>query len=268
LRAFLWTSAGGMRDLNDMLDASGSGWTIREAYGINNSGQIVGEVLNANGDQHAFLLTPVSQRPLLAFTEFNEPAIGANTYTPGGTGEELGFQTVTSATGGVSPLAGVATVGEGGGQRAFSHRSINATTTFDAVDLTASNDIVVSMRLQVANTTYEVGDFVRAYVTNGTDTIDLANLTAAAGADAIDDLAGDGFLFRTAVIPNDWTQATLVITSSSNSTQAAERYDFDSIEFRAIPEPSAWGLAMAAVIAAAAGRIRHRHQQARRAERK
>ena len=96
---------------------------------------------------------------------------------------------------------------------------------------------------------------MRAYVTNGTSTIDLFNYLGTAGADPLDAAAGDGFLFYWTAIPNDWTQATLVITSSSNSTQGAERYDFDRIEFRAVPEPGTWVVALVALAAAVAGRM-------------
>jgi probable HAF family extracellular repeat protein len=50
--AFLWDSSHGMRDLTSLLPA-GSGWTLPVAYGINDSGQIVG-----GGSNGAFLLTP------------------------------------------------------------------------------------------------------------------------------------------------------------------------------------------------------------------
>jgi uncharacterized repeat protein (TIGR01451 family) len=58
-RAFLYTSASGMVDLNNLI-SNGSGWTLRAAYAINDSGQITGEGTNRRGAQHAFLLTPVS----------------------------------------------------------------------------------------------------------------------------------------------------------------------------------------------------------------
>jgi hypothetical protein len=47
----------------------------------------------------------------------------------------------------------------------------------------------------------------------------------------LDDLAGDGYFSYSTEIPDDWATAILVIASSSNSSQGAERYDFDSIEF-------------------------------------
>ena len=51
--AFLY-DGGNMIDLNTLLP-TGSGWVLRQAYGINDSGQIVGEGYNLNGGSRAFL---------------------------------------------------------------------------------------------------------------------------------------------------------------------------------------------------------------------
>ncbi len=56
--AMIWTSAGGMKDLNSLIPAS-SGWVLINANAINNLGQITGYGL-INGRNHAFLLTPVN----------------------------------------------------------------------------------------------------------------------------------------------------------------------------------------------------------------
>lgn len=53
---------GSMVDLNDELDSTGLGWELLEAYGINNSGQIVGLGV-FQGYDHIFLLTPTTQLP-------------------------------------------------------------------------------------------------------------------------------------------------------------------------------------------------------------
>jgi probable HAF family extracellular repeat protein len=60
--AFLWTPELGMRDLNDLVDASAAGWTLTEAWAINNAGQIVGFGQHG-GDltRVPFLLTPVPE---------------------------------------------------------------------------------------------------------------------------------------------------------------------------------------------------------------
>ncbi|HEX8335291.1 MAG TPA: Calx-beta domain-containing protein, partial [Pyrinomonadaceae bacterium] len=60
-RAFIWTSANGMQNLNDVVP--GTGWTFREARAVNNRGQIVGTGLNPDGKVHAFLLTPTNVGP-------------------------------------------------------------------------------------------------------------------------------------------------------------------------------------------------------------
>lgn len=55
-RAFVWR-AGRMADLNDLIPPD-SGWTLAEAQGINDRGQIVGMGTH-NRQQRAFLLTPL-----------------------------------------------------------------------------------------------------------------------------------------------------------------------------------------------------------------
>jgi probable HAF family extracellular repeat protein len=59
-RAFVWDSINGIRDLNSMLDASGSDWVLGGCRDINNSGQIVGGGYH-NGEYRGFLLTPVPE---------------------------------------------------------------------------------------------------------------------------------------------------------------------------------------------------------------
>jgi probable HAF family extracellular repeat protein len=60
--AFLWTSAGGMVDLNTLI-APGSGWTLEEANAISNTGYIAGFMTDGDGDQDGFLLDPTSSGP-------------------------------------------------------------------------------------------------------------------------------------------------------------------------------------------------------------
>ena len=55
--AFIWTAAGGIQDLNNLIPA-GSGWSLTVAFGINASGQIVGQG-TIKGKQHGFLLSPM-----------------------------------------------------------------------------------------------------------------------------------------------------------------------------------------------------------------
>lgn len=54
--AFVWTIAGGMKDLNKLIPQN-SGWVLNHASAINNNGQIVGYG-TINGENHAYILTP------------------------------------------------------------------------------------------------------------------------------------------------------------------------------------------------------------------
>lgn len=63
-RATLFAN-GQVIDLNSLLDSSGTGWDLIEAYSINNSGQIVGEG-NFGGVRMGFVLTVVPEPSSLA----------------------------------------------------------------------------------------------------------------------------------------------------------------------------------------------------------
>lgn len=56
--ATIWTTSGGMQDLNYQIPPD-SGWTLINANAINNVGQITGYGMK-NGFNHAFVLTPVN----------------------------------------------------------------------------------------------------------------------------------------------------------------------------------------------------------------
>ena len=60
--AFIYTQAGGMQNLNNLIDpSSGAGWNLTGCGGINDAGQIVASGYNPQGEFHAFLLTPVPE---------------------------------------------------------------------------------------------------------------------------------------------------------------------------------------------------------------
>jgi probable HAF family extracellular repeat protein len=60
-RAFLWSAAQGMVNLNELLDPdSGDGWTLYSAHDINDAGQIVGHGRH-HGEVRAYLLTPIPE---------------------------------------------------------------------------------------------------------------------------------------------------------------------------------------------------------------
>jgi probable HAF family extracellular repeat protein len=73
--AFLYTSGGGMVDLNTLIDPL-SGWELTDAAGINDAGQITGQGL-INNEYHAYLLTLVPAIP----GDFNhDGAVDAKDY--------------------------------------------------------------------------------------------------------------------------------------------------------------------------------------------
>jgi probable HAF family extracellular repeat protein len=74
--AFIWDTANGMRDLNNLIPAD-SGWLLGTAFAINDYGQIVGYgTLNGEGHR-AFLLTPIATvDDILDFIAANEDIAG------------------------------------------------------------------------------------------------------------------------------------------------------------------------------------------------
>jgi probable HAF family extracellular repeat protein len=71
--AFLYSN-GAMIDLNTLIDPS-SGWTIDQAYAINDEGQIVGDGVNSAGQWDAFLLTPTPEPATLSLLALGGLAI-------------------------------------------------------------------------------------------------------------------------------------------------------------------------------------------------
>jgi probable HAF family extracellular repeat protein len=64
-RAFVWTAADGMVDVNTLLDTDYPGWTLGFARGINDLGQITGDAIydpdgpgGIDGYPRGFLITP------------------------------------------------------------------------------------------------------------------------------------------------------------------------------------------------------------------
>jgi probable HAF family extracellular repeat protein len=71
IRAFVWTEAEGMLDLNGLLDVSGSGWRLLQAAANNDAGQIAGwGYYDPDGPgglpeiDRAFVLTPIPEPAL------------------------------------------------------------------------------------------------------------------------------------------------------------------------------------------------------------
>jgi hypothetical protein len=207
-------------------------------------------------------LADVTLPPAIGFSEFNEPSLGSGNYTPLAGAQELGFRTSTTSTGGQNPFTGVSAI-EGG--RVLAHQSLAATTTFDIVDLQTWTDAYVQFDLLPSCTMYEPGDFVRVLVTNGSDVIDLVDAQGNNFSDdPIETHACRDFKRFSIAIPNNWMQASLVFTSSSNSSTGAERYELANVRFSGttvIPEPSCSVMAFVGSILVAVYLRRHRRRR-------
>lgn len=196
-----------------------------------------------NGFGSVFAVT--IEEPFAA-TYFDEPAIGQSRYVPGEGRREFGFETTKSPT---SALAGVALLDE---KRVLSHRAVRATTSFDAVELGGYTNVEVSIAIHILNTNYEDGDFLRVYVTNGIETVDLFYEAGTSGTDRLENIAAtlatpgsNPFLTISGTLPSTWTLAQIVIDSSTDSS--SERFDFDNVFFRGTPVPEPPSMIIAAL---------------------
>ncbi len=165
-----------------------------------------------------------------AYTTFSEPADGAASFQPGPGDEELGFTTVRRASGGDSPLTEVIDTSSTPTSPIFSHRSVEASTTFSEVSLEDRGSTFVSLILQARSTGYESEDHLSIQLT-GPSTEEIFRLD---GGSELSQRAGTGYLQLASLIPENWSQAQLVFDTSSNSGSASERYDFDQISFACI----------------------------------
>ncbi|MBN1418984.1 MAG: hypothetical protein JXP34_09420 [Planctomycetes bacterium] len=163
-----------------------------------------------------------------AYTDFREPGTNATSYVPSPAAQEIGFRTIWRATSGQDPFAGVISTGSTPTTPVFSHRSVDATTTFDAVDLSSRPGAALSLIVQVRDTGYEDEDSLAVYATDGAERIDLLRLE---GDAPLQQREGRGYARCAARIPEAWERASLVVASSSDSSGASERYDIDRIAF-------------------------------------
>jgi hypothetical protein len=175
---------------------------------------------------------------MTAYSHFDEPADGAANHTRGPGQTEASFTTTTTPTGGANPLAGVETSIERRFGRSLVHRSQNATTTFQTLDLTGWHEAAVSFYLAVDATEYEAGDFLRATITNGAQTLTLVDLFGGDASAPLNLIADEQIRRYQFDIPDDWSQVSLALSSSTNSSTGAERIDFDYVLIQAVPDPA------------------------------
>ena len=187
-------------------------------------------------------------KQVIAYSTFNETPIGVTNWTPGTGNTELGFTTAVLGQPGVDPILG--TYDSSTSPRRFRMRSSNAATTFGTADISQYDGVAASIDILIKSTTYESGDYVLAILSNGpdgTEHIPLIDLS-----DSEMNSNQDVFLHYETMIPDSWTQATLTISSYTNSSAGAESVDFDNIFITGVPvpEPSTALMLLAAAFAA------------------
>jgi hypothetical protein len=188
---------------------------------------------------------------LVAFTQFNEPPSGTASYVRQSPSGEMGFETTFSVNPGAgNPLAQVISTSSAL-TPIFSHSSVSARMTFENIDLSRWTDVSVEVMIQPRSTTYEPGDLVHAFITDGTQSVDLVRMIGqdGAGLDGIENSARLGYMLLKVDVPDGWRQVQLIVDTSSNSSTGAERYDFDNVQVYGVPvpvpEPSAALIALA-----------------------
>lgn len=178
------------------------------------------ELLAERGDLQ--LIDTATQR--IAGTEFLEPELEERTYSnPDGT--ELGFTTVSSTNDGARPFTGVAN-GDSGG-RQFLHRSVDATTIFESVDLAAFGLVELELDWDVSPIAqFEQDDRISISVTDGNQAIQLVDI------ERLSTLRNNTGVFP---IPDSWNTATVIFSSTTDSSSGAEWFALERLAFRGKP---------------------------------
>jgi hypothetical protein len=182
---------------------------------------------------------------VIAFTNFDEPSLGANTYSPGTTGEELGFWMISSPD--PDPVVvndndhtdASTDLGKADqGQSYYFTRPSGNKLRFDDVDLAAYDDVIVSVWIRVPDVSFGTGDGFTISVVY--DTVNSGDLTV-----ELLKVSGDSALLKykewgkvAGAIPDSATTAYLKIDTAMSL--ATEDFWVDDVLFT--PEPATLAL--------------------------
>ena len=168
---------------------------------------------------------------VIAGTQFSEPPVGSHSWAPSGAEVELGFSTVFQETQGAGSIATLGVDDNPLEPTRFVLRTVEATTTFDAVSLDGYQHVLVDIRVWIAEAGWESTDFFRAELHDGgAGLVPLFDLDEA----ALDAAAKDTPLHFQAEIPPGWTHAILEVSGHTNSSSDAEHLAYDAITFDGI----------------------------------
>jgi len=185
---------------------------------------------------------------IIAFTNFDEPASGAASYTPGAGAYELGFtagQGAPKVGTGQDHTSGALDVGSNDVNQAYHLDRVSGSTlssvTFATVDLTNWTGVNVSLWLYVPNTDYEVEDNLTIKLTfNEGAPFTMLNLVGGTSDGTFAPYRGKWSEIKTQEgnIPDAKTSVSLYVVS--NTSLGEEELWIDDVFIT--PEPAALAL--------------------------
>ncbi|MEX0936210.1 MAG: DNRLRE domain-containing protein, partial [Pirellulales bacterium] len=205
------------------------GWALLNS----GTGGVSAQTVESGNGPVLSLNFPIPTSEAEAFTEFNEPALGASSYVAGSGGsQEIGFTT----SGSIGSSAGVASFS---GNAQYLVHSSNVTVTTDWVDVSNLIDILVGIDVRTwedsSGSDFEGEDSLRVYVEadagGSTTQIDLVPLTTGGSPDSLKALDNGQFgaftNFSVGLDDGLYERVRVVIQAANNSP--SERFMFDNI---------------------------------------
>jgi hypothetical protein len=190
----------------------------------------------------------VGRATVIAFTNFDEPASGAASYTPGAGAYELGF---TAGQGAPKVgtdqyhISGTLDIGSNDAKQAYHLDRVSGSTlssvTFATVDLTDYSNVNLSLWLYVPNTDYETSDNLTITLTfNDSATFTMLNIAGGTSDGTFAPYRGKWSEIKTQTgnVPDAKTSVSLYVIS--NTSLGDEELWIDDVFIT--PEPATLAL--------------------------